>query len=289
METPDEIQSPELSSTVMTIINRGVRHIKDLEAEIANWARDNTRIIHHESPDGKHYEIEIKVLTPPPSEEWGQIFGDAIHRFRSALDAWMWEKANELSDRPIKAHEVQYPIANNQETWDRWCKKTGKYLDEFLVAALGELQPYLHTVEGQNALASLHKIDIIDKHQGSIKIELLPDSIGDTTFSSPVGGETENRAIVSQFEVDSTNGGVIRIDFDHAPLDLRLPTNFQWVAAFRTDAGIHNTSEALRIFAYAPERYPKLAEIKAARLRAAAKLEAAERDDDSTDDDDREK
>ena len=76
---------------------------------------------------------------------------------------------------------------------------------------------------------------------------------------------------------------------EQPPLDVQLPDSFRWVAAFKTAAGIHNTSDSLRIFAQAAQTYPMRAEAMAAKMKAEAGSEMRESDDDTTDDDDREK
>ncbi|MFE5643250.1 hypothetical protein [Rhodococcus sp. NPDC056516] len=290
MSTQDKSYVTPLSPTVMARVKRGLSHIESLEHEVATWARESTRIVHRKSDDGRRFEVEIQVVTPPPSNEWGQIFGDAVHKLRSALDLWMWEKTKEQSKGDIEPRDVYFPVCTSAKAWRNWKARTAPYLEVHLVMALRSFQPYLHKEVKNNALAGLHQIDNIDKHQETIDIIVVPESIADISFTPRGSTAAERRVSMDQLEIDGETGGVIlKVDFEQPPLDVQLPDSFRWVAAFKTAAGIHNTSDSLRIFAQAAQTYPMRAEAMAAKMKAEAGSEMRESDDDTTDDDDCEK
>ncbi|WP_041814935.1 hypothetical protein [Rhodococcus erythropolis] len=290
MSTPINPLIPKLSRDVMAKVRRGIFHIETLEAAVRDWAKNSTDIAHHTSPDGRTFEVELRVSSPPPIDEWGTMFGDAIHNLRSVLDAWMWEKANELSSVPINPLDVQFPVSKDGKAWRNWRSRMKPYIDAPLIEGLRVSQPHLVTVEGQNALLGLHDLDIIDKHRGFHDIRVLPKDVDkvDFTLDGPQGPGNDFR--VESYTVPAETGGtILKIEFDRPPLDIKLSKYFTWETAFETDAGIHNTSESLRVFSEASQRYPLLAEYKAAKLRAEAVSNVSESDDDTTDDDDREK
>lgn len=290
MSTPIRPPMPELSRSVKAKVQRGILHIDTLEAAVIDWAKNGTHVVHHTSRDGRTFEVELRVSSPPPIDEWGTMFGDAIHNLRSALDAWMWEKANELSSVPINPHDVQFPVSKDGDAWRKWRRRMKPYIDEPLIEGLRVSQPHLVTVEGQNALLGLHNLDNIDKHRAFHDIRVLPKAVDKINFTlnGPRGPGNDFR-LESGVIPAETGGVLLKIEFDKPPLDIELSKHFTWETAFETDAGIHNTSESLRVFAAAAQRYPLIAEYKAAEIRANGRSEVPESDDDATDDDDREK
>ncbi|WP_368679962.1 hypothetical protein [Rhodococcus opacus] len=264
---------PSLSASVLAKVKRGIKHTDELMQIIAAWAHTNTHLIHHTYADKTTFKIDLRISEAPPAEEWGAIFGDAIHNFRSALDVWMWETAEAQTSVALKANDVYFPITASGDAWRKWKSKMKQYVDQYTIAGLHTVQPSANQWRplSENALYGLHQLDIADKHRLIHKIQLLPHSIADITFDLDEPRGPGNDVHAEAFAVSATDGGTIAVlIFDKPPRSVDLSEDFTWDAAFTTDAGYHHAHNTLTTFAEGVQKMIRVAELKAEQLRTAA-------------------
>jgi len=94
---------------------RGMKHLQDLDAAIAEWVSLETkpyRISGEFRPDSREYVFTGEMLKPLDDLLlWGVMFGDALHNLRSALDHLVWELVR-LNTGKDGSTANQFPICD---------------------------------------------------------------------------------------------------------------------------------------------------------------------------------
>lgn len=73
-------------------IARASQHLADLRARITLWATSAPYTVEPRiSDDRTTVSFLVKVVVPPPTDEWSLYLGDALHALRSAglLQSWV--------------------------------------------------------------------------------------------------------------------------------------------------------------------------------------------------------
>lgn len=140
----------------------------DLQNRVGTWAAAQPLIaVGTGSADRTSIEFHLKIVTPPPLTDLSLILGDAIHAYRSALDAALWEVGHVDGRVPSDPRSIQFPVAKTGSSW-RDAKSKIDVESEFL-DRIQHLQPFAESVEeGTHGLGLLHDLDIRDKHKSSI-------------------------------------------------------------------------------------------------------------------------
>ena len=145
------------------------RHAELLRADIRDAGEGepfSIPLVEETDGDGAlHLRVGHLVARP---EEWGLMFGDAVHNFRSALDNGWWALACEhLSREPNEqeAPQIQFPILRPGREWApgnhvRWVGKNA-------VTFAGKLQPdpQGYPPDVVHPLVALNRFSNVDKHR----------------------------------------------------------------------------------------------------------------------------
>jgi hypothetical protein len=139
-------------------IERAKQHINDLRVEIDKFlGTDPFVALGNLDPKTGEYVVTVAVREQP-DRRLGVIAGDAAHNLRSGLDLAMWELDARPDDRtafPIcPTAQVFEALVKRMEQQQRWSARLARLLEG--------LKPYKG---GDDALWTLHRIDITDKHR----------------------------------------------------------------------------------------------------------------------------
>lgn len=164
------------------------------------------------SDDRRVVTFYATLATSPPAHEWSLAFGDAIHNYRSALDALAWSMANLDDNHPEAQYEkyVYFPMKRTREAFDKEARTKLSSVPGFILERMARVQPYHakpgEAVEDGIALV-LHDLDIADKHKAAIEAQAVAADM--TSYS---------------LRIRALNPGV---DFDHQA------TSYEWIAPNR--------------------------------------------------------
>lgn len=126
------------------------------------------------------------LTTAPPAYEWSLAFGDAIHNYRSALDALAWAMATLDGNAPSKQYEKQiyFPMKQTFEAFEKEARTKLSSVPRFILERMARVQPYHvkpgEAVEDGIALV-LHDLDIADKHKAAIEAHAV--ALDKTSYS----------------------------------------------------------------------------------------------------------
>jgi len=113
--------------------------------------------------DGGPNWVVGKIALPFAPPESAALVGDIIHNMRTSLDHMASELAR-LNDKSDK--NVYFPFAENAGELEEQIKRRKfTYCGSDAVALLRTFKPYRH---GNEALRSIHDLDILDKHRSLI-------------------------------------------------------------------------------------------------------------------------
>jgi len=153
---------------------RAAVHLSDLEGRFLQWTAGSPyRLESSLQPDKRTIHSHLKVVAPPPLEEWALILGDFLHNLRSVLDALAWELATFEGAQPSRPTRVQFPIAVKAELWDAAVRDWVGELPQLFAERLSLLQPFRYAEAGKHsALEVLHSLDIQDKHKSALRVAM---------------------------------------------------------------------------------------------------------------------
>lgn len=177
--SPELLLRPGIDITTWAELKyaHAVTRINELNSRVAEWQVAVNVTARAETIDESSFQWVLDVHTPPPTDEWSLILGDAIHNFRSIFDTITWAFAN-IEGKPIaKPRDVQFPIVETQKKWDDAMKKMPT-IPADLVARLLLTQSFAAGIEHDDAqLTILHRLDIQDKHKGIIAGTIAVDQL----------------------------------------------------------------------------------------------------------------
>lgn len=130
------------------------------------------------SDDRRVVTFHAALATSPPAHEWSLAFGDAIHNYRSALDALAWAMANLDGKHPDPQHEkhIYFPMKRTLEAFEKEASTRLSSVPGFILERMARVQPY-HVkagVEVEDGVALiLHDLDIADKHKAAIEAQAV--------------------------------------------------------------------------------------------------------------------
>jgi hypothetical protein len=71
-------------------LERARAHLTELERASAGWLGPTTHPLDVVlADDGRHLELVLTLVEPPPLEEWSLMAGDCVHNIRTALDVFI--------------------------------------------------------------------------------------------------------------------------------------------------------------------------------------------------------
>ncbi len=159
-------------------IKRADKHIRDFDALINEFLRtDFYRVITEKNPGAG--TVTFRYEAQPVPEDAPLIIGDAVHNLRAALDLMYVEIIDRNGGTPTKRDSFPFmqkrhkliEALNGGEI-----KRAGQSIIDLIVDSV---RPY-REAGGNDALCSLHDMDITDKHHLIVSVV---GAIGATSFS----------------------------------------------------------------------------------------------------------
>src|SRR5215467_10476037 len=152
---------PDLLSNATLKIDRAKHHIDDLRKQVTDFFAAHWRILLVDKPEAGKRALFLKADKPVPVDAFGLLIGDAVHCLHCALDHCVW--AHVAPKKPRRESQVQFPFAPNAKTFQRSIRdRQIEVAGPEIVKIVTDAMPY-HG--GDEDLASLHDLDILDKHR----------------------------------------------------------------------------------------------------------------------------
>lgn len=146
-------------------VERAKRHIEELTQEIQAFHARRPYTIFAENDahsDQRVWKVKVNERIP---QKWSAIVGDAIHNVRASLDVLLCAVVR-ASGREHVNH-VHFVIRETEKEFEAALPKNIRGASPAAVALIRELKPYKG---GNEALWRLHRLDILDKHQGIVPV-----------------------------------------------------------------------------------------------------------------------
>lgn len=213
----------EFSPTVLAKINRSVAHTNELIKEVQTWIDTQTELKYKIHDNGLLHTLDLVVKAPPNLHDWSCIFGDAVHNMRSALDLWITERLfAETGSRP--PNNFDFPIYPNDGMFKGWITRNKHLrLTDPLMDELEAIQPYHHDGKDDEALMSLHKLDIEDKHRSLLALGLNTYDADPMEFYGTWEPDPESDIEIVSNEIDPAAGGRVLEVIATRPLQVAQP------------------------------------------------------------------
>jgi hypothetical protein len=158
-----------LVSSCRAKIGRADEHLRTLNDEMDRWGDLNPMSFGHSvNRDGTEHLFHLQMRPPPDVWRWAQLFGDAIHNLRCALDHIVYALAVVATgdDPPQDDYRLELPICDSGAAFKKRQDRI-RSLTLPMQAAVEGFQPYNRRQErtGFASLEWLRTLDDIDKHR----------------------------------------------------------------------------------------------------------------------------
>ena len=141
-------------------IDRARRHLLELTSDIQEFqSAHHYEVIEEADPHTGDWVYRVRIDQDIPLE-WGAIVGDVIHNLRSALDFGAWQLVCAAGGTPNRA--TAFPITEKTEIFGLEANHRLQGASPQAMRLIKHLRPYSG---GNEALWTLHQLDIIDKHR----------------------------------------------------------------------------------------------------------------------------
>jgi hypothetical protein len=141
---------------------------EELGGSIQAWIANNGIIGRAEIADDRlSWSLHVEAGNPP-LEDWGHLYGEAVHNLRACLDNLAWALAN-LDGPPQKPKAVQFPIVDDRTKWEFERSRVAE-LPLAAREAIELIQPFQRDVESsdapsKDALVLLRDMTNTEKHR----------------------------------------------------------------------------------------------------------------------------
>lgn len=145
----------------------------DLHARIDLAVASTAKLVPAYSADRRVVVFCMPAVSEATLSEWALLAGDVVHNYRSALDAFAWELAHLDGAEPAEQVKprIVFPICLTEQKWVSALKGYMRTLPPFIRSRLGSVQPYRFERPSEGIFAILHRLDILDKHRGALRVE----------------------------------------------------------------------------------------------------------------------
>jgi hypothetical protein len=147
-------------SRIRPKIERAKQHIGDLERAILDYRSTDPYRLRVEEDFKAREKVYLVHERSPIPEQLALIAGDAVHNLRSALDHLAWQLVEAGPGSPSKG--TSFPIRDTAPKKEADFRAKIKGMKPGAESLIESLQPYKG---GNGDLWTLHRLDIIDKHQ----------------------------------------------------------------------------------------------------------------------------
>lgn len=158
----------EITNRIELKFAHAVKLVNELTGRIGEWSAAETLLAQVHQVDDHHVDLRLVIRRPPPVDEWSLILGDALHNFRSVFDSIVWAFATLDGAQPKTPGQVAFPITRSEAEWLERVKRL-ETIPSFLLERIRKLQMWPDGEPGNESLLwHVHRLDILDKHQGLI-------------------------------------------------------------------------------------------------------------------------
>jgi len=165
------IEGEHVSPWATMKLARSVEHFNAFFARVESWNSSRTfRAPLRISADREFIEFLMPVGNRPPLDEWGLLFGDAVHNLRAALDCVTWDLAHLDGGVPKNPKQVAFPVLKKSADWTTAAARLSSVPPEFLTR-IESVQPYNDGDQSSaedSWLSIITSLDNEDKHRGVV-------------------------------------------------------------------------------------------------------------------------
>ncbi|HEY2975894.1 MAG TPA: hypothetical protein VGJ48_25495 [Pyrinomonadaceae bacterium] len=146
-------------SEIRLKVERAIKHIDDLAAVCKSFIDSTPYSLGRETdPTTGYYHFGVNNVQTPPVAV-GLIAGDAIHNLRSALDHVACHLV--LANGNTPSRQTCFPIFDSAAKYQAMDARKVRGMSQGAIDAIDAAKPYKG---GNEALYTLHELDIADKH-----------------------------------------------------------------------------------------------------------------------------
>jgi hypothetical protein len=101
---------------------RGKSHAQRLRSEIPEVLREDAYTLRAERDEDAHQYVFYVQDPPAIRDDWGLVFGDAVHNFRATLDHLVVQLAIRGQGRALTEEEVrstEFPVLYDPSRWEK--------------------------------------------------------------------------------------------------------------------------------------------------------------------------
>lgn len=189
-------------------------HGEQLAADITAWlAKNPIRLESSIADDRLSWQLALVIDPAAPLDDWGFVFGDAIHDLRSTLNTLLSRIAIASGATAKEQLAVQFPTARDASEWknqQRWIAM----LPQEVQTAIESVQPFQRPgFDGSPAendpLAVLTSFNNQDKHRLELSPSVTPAELGHEFSVEFEDGPTGSLPPRVEINGDMTSGSVI--------------------------------------------------------------------------------
>jgi hypothetical protein len=168
--------------------------------------------------DRLSYSVRFDLTTQPPLDDWGYMFGDAVHNLRAALDNSLVNIATQsgITDEK-KLRQLQFPIAANLKEWKENASRV-KELPQHFQDAILKAQPFSsgpdEKASPDDLLVVLRDLNNEDKHRVELTASLRPTAMnhfGSIEFETEEGAGLSVPPDTTVYTPSFIDGGTLLI------------------------------------------------------------------------------
>jgi hypothetical protein len=153
------VTSQDRLNAVRSKIGRANKHIDDLAIACKTFTASTPFVLDRETdPSTGYYHFKLTKIQPPP-REIALITGDAIHNLRSALDHLAYQLVLANGSTPLR--QTCFPIFDDIAKYQSMDANKVRGMSQGALDAIDAARPFKG---GNEALYTLHDLDIADKH-----------------------------------------------------------------------------------------------------------------------------
>ncbi len=222
---------------------RAAEHMKALEKEIHEWARDPPYAFRRQvSGDGTRFAMHAEERKAPDLQRWSVISCDAFANLRCSLDHLVWALAEArgilplLTDRDQRA--LAFPIGETPERFGELAGRNLKAFDAAAVDAIESVQPFKRPhSDVPPLLAQLKDIDDKNKHRLLRPVSWVQGGSQNAirNVHPPIPRGVAHQVVWNELEVREGTEAIALVFSEPQTADFTYSVVLEFGAAFRID------------------------------------------------------
>lgn len=193
-------------------IERADEHIADVDRQITALRSPELQTVRCEiNPQTGDQLLHYNFKSPQPLDDLALVIGDAIHNLKTAADHGWYTLLSRFAPAAINKW-TKLPIHANRTQLEKSLRgvKIDTINPPLFRFVVDDLRPY--SEGGNNAICTIHDLDITDKHMLLIPLARVTAVVG-AVLENEAGGSTEGASFGTMNEV--------------LPITIPVPRNFK--------------------------------------------------------------